>query len=60
LAESNGDTLTSSTKDGFVLFAEEYNVSETCRDHWNRTLSALGANEYWALKSMYRKYDVLL
>ncbi|XP_056011040.1 nose resistant to fluoxetine protein 6-like [Ostrea edulis] len=50
LADSNGDTLKSSAEDGSVLFADKYNVSETCRDHWNRAFTALRANEYWALK----------
>ncbi|XP_048778807.2 nose resistant to fluoxetine protein 6-like isoform X3 [Ostrea edulis] len=50
LADSNGETLKSSAEDGSVLFSDKYNVSETCRDHWNRTFTALRANEYWALK----------
>ena len=33
------------------LYADNYNVSETCREHWNRTIAGLTRNEFWAIKS---------
>nr|XP_022320071.1 nose resistant to fluoxetine protein 6-like [Crassostrea virginica] len=34
------------------LYADNYNVSETCREHWNRTIAGLTRNEFWAIKML--------
>lgn len=49
LADNSDEVL--SLGGGSVVSADYTNVSETCRDHWNRTITALNLNEYWALKS---------
>ncbi|XP_056006926.1 nose resistant to fluoxetine protein 6-like [Ostrea edulis] len=51
LADNSDEVL--SLGGGSVVSADYTNVSETCRDHWNRTITALNLNEYWALKMLF-------
>jgi hypothetical protein len=44
---SSGNLLGS----GLRLSAEDYNISETCINEWNRSVTALSNNEFWAFKS---------
>ncbi|XP_062566687.1 nose resistant to fluoxetine protein 6-like [Saccostrea cucullata] len=50
LVDSNDGFLRSSTEDGPNLLADNYTVSEGCRESWNQTMTALTINEFWALK----------
>uniref|UniRef100_K1QX93 Nose resistant to fluoxetine protein 6 n=1 Tax=Magallana gigas TaxID=29159 RepID=K1QX93_MAGGI len=37
---------------GSGLFADNNNVSYTCREHWNRTIAGLLRSEFWAFKML--------
>eukprot|EP00105_Crassostrea_gigas_P037257 XP_019921405.1 PREDICTED: nose resistant to fluoxetine protein 6 isoform X4 [Crassostrea gigas] len=37
---------------GSGLFADINNVSDTCREHWNRTITGLLRSEFWAFKML--------
>lgn len=37
---------------GSGLFADINNVSDTCREHWNRTIAGLLRSEFWAFKML--------
>nr|XP_034301544.1 nose resistant to fluoxetine protein 6 isoform X4 [Crassostrea gigas] len=37
---------------GSGLFADNNNVSYTCREHWNRTIAGLLKSEFWAFKML--------